>query len=242
LLLVSTARGGELTVELGTAQPVSLVGAVRRWDADGAARFPVDPKARIDAPRVDAKAEVQAPGRWAFRNLAPGTYDLVVVTSDRVRVEGFRYPPIAEFDPFLPPDASPPDEETREWIVKHIGRSPQYENRVAPLFLAGGEKQVRILLQLVRDKPTSFDADFGAPAATVRHEIWQYTNRYGGWVKDRRTEVLDRLILPRAELHRWTWVWEPKLGGVEVAGGPVTVRHTLPGRFEPGSHRGWFPD
>ena len=66
---------------------------------------------------------------------------------------------------------------------------------MTPLFLAGDEKQVRILVQLVRDRETSFDGDFGAPVATVRHEVWQYTNHYGGWVKDRKTEVLDRILM-----------------------------------------------
>ena len=87
----------------------------------------------------------------------------------------------------------------REWIVKHIAGSKHYKNKVVPLFLAGDEKQVRILVQLVRDQATSFDADFGAPVATVRHEVWQYTNQYGGWVKDRRTEVLDRILMARSE-------------------------------------------
>lgn len=236
------SRAGDLTVELGTARDVCLVGAIRRWDADGKALVPVDPKARIDAPRVDAKAVSQGGGRWVFRAPPAGHYDLVVITSDRVRVEGFRYPPIAEFDPFLQPDAKRPDDEAREWIVKHIGKSPHYENKVVPLFLAGDDKQVRILMQLVRDKPTSFDVDFGAPAATIRHEVWQYTNQYGGWVKDRRTEVLDRVLLARSELHRWTWVWEPRLGGIEVGDEPISRSAPLPARFDPATARGWFPE
>lgn len=236
------SHAGDLTVDLGTALPVTLVGAIRRFDADGKARVPVDPKAKIDDPRLDARAVSQGGGRWIFRALPAGQYDLVVITSDRVRVEGFSYPPITEFDPFLQPDAKLPDDETREWIVKHIGKSPHYENRVVPLFLVGDDKQVRILMQLVRDKPTSFDADFGAPAATIRHEVWQYTNNYGGWVKDRRTEVLDRLILARSELHRWTWVWEPRLGGIEVGDGPVSRSAPQPARFDPATARGWFAD
>ena len=123
--------------------------------------MPVDPKAKIEDPRVDARAVSQASGRWAFRNLPAGQYDLVILAAEPLRVEGFRYPPINEFDPFLAADAKAPEDETREWIVKHIAGSQHYENKVSPLFLAGDEKQVRILVQLVRDKPTSFDATSG---------------------------------------------------------------------------------
>ena len=178
------------------------MGAVRRWDEDGKPLLPVDPKAKIDDPRVDSQAVRAGNGQWVFRSLAPGRYDLVVLTKDRMRVEGFRYPPINEFDPFLPAGAKGPDLETRDWIVNHIARSKHYENKVAPLFLAGDEKQVRILVQLVRDQPTSYDGDFGAPVATVRHEVWQYTNNYGGWVKDKRTEVLDRILMAKSEFQQ----------------------------------------
>ncbi len=222
-LPVPAARAGDLTVELGRAFDATSVGAVQRWDEDGKARFPVDPKAKITEPRLDARAVRVGAGKWVFRNLPAGHYDLVVLGAERVRVEGFRYPPINEFDPFLAPAAAPPEDETRDWIIKHIAKSQHYENKVTPLFLAGDDKQVRILMQLVRDKPTSYDAEFGAPVATVRHEVWQYTNKYGGWVKDRRTEVLDRVLLARSEFMRWTWVWEPKLGGIEVGAQPVAV-------------------
>ena len=40
-------------------------------------------------------------------------------------------------------------------------RLKHYENKVVPLYLSGDEKQVRILMQLVRDLPTSYDAEYG---------------------------------------------------------------------------------
>jgi hypothetical protein len=238
----SSVRAGELIVDLGKSRGITLVGTIRRWDADGNARAPVDPKAAIDRPRVDARAERAHDGRWVFRDLAEGRHDLVILVEGRVRVEGFGYPPVNEFDPFLARDAKPPDDETRDAIVKDIARSRHYENKVAPLSLAGDDKQVRLLVQLVRDQPTSFDAEFGAPAATIRHEIWQYSNQYGGWVKERRTKVLDRIILAKRELHQWTWVWKPELGGIAVGREPVTVSYELPANFDRRSDRGWFAD
>jgi hypothetical protein len=241
-LHITPARAGDLVLELGKFDGVALVGAVQRWGENGKPRIAVDPKAKIDAPRTDAQAAREVNGRWVFRDLSPGLYDLVILTKERVRVEGFHYPPITEFDPFLPPDAKGPDEETRDRIKTHIAKSKHYENKVSPLFLAGDEKQVRILVQLVRDQPTSFDADFGAPAATVRHEVWQYTNNYGGWVKDKRTEVLDRILLAKSELERWTWVWEPRLGGIEVGKKPIKISYTRSVPFDPKTAKGWFPN
>jgi hypothetical protein len=225
-------------VELGKSEGVTMVGVIARWNEEGGPRSQVNPKAKIDAPEVTAKAKREEGNRWLLRNLSPGRYDLVILAG-RVRVEGFNYPPLAEFDPFLAADASAP-EEARDWIVKDIARSTQYENKVTPLFLAGDDKQIRILMQLVRDQATSYDAEYGAPVATVRHEVWQYTYRYGGWVKDKKTRILDRILLPKAELQRWTWIWEPKLGGLELTDKPAKVSYELPRRFDAKTARGWM--
>lgn len=237
--LTLSARGGELTLELKNGGAATFVGAVHRWDADGNHRVPVDPKAKIDAPPVTAKATRGSGGRWVFKNLPEGRYDLVILAGERVRVEGFHYPPVEEFDPFLPGTAKVPD-EARDWIVKDIAKSRHYENKVTPLFLGGDAKQVRVLMQLVRDKATSFDGDFGKPVATVRHEVWQYDFRYGAWSKQKRTRVLDRILMGRDDFRRWTWVWEPTLGGIEVGSAAVKVSYEMPDRFDPKTARGWF--
>jgi hypothetical protein len=241
-LATKPTRATELVVDLGKREGIRLVGVIQHWDEDGKARFPVDPKAKIDSPRLDARAQEVGKGRWAFRNLPKGRYDLVILMGSRVRIEGFSYPPINEFDPFLPSHARPPDNETRELIMSDISKLRHYENKVTPLFMAGNEKQVRILMQLVRDQPTSVDSEFGSPVATVRHEVWQYTNNYGGWVKDRRTEVLDRVLMAKADFQRWTWIWEPRLGGIEVGEKSLTVVFEIPKQFDPEKAQGWFPN
>ena len=40
--------------------------------------------------------------------------------------------------------------------------------------------------------------------------------------------MLDRILLPRDELRKWTWLWEPKLGGIEVTSQSVTIQYELP--------------
>jgi hypothetical protein len=234
----STARAGEVILDLGDSQGVTFVGALARWDTDGKATAPVEPNAKINHPATTAQAERREANRWVFRNLPAGRYDLVVLAG-RVRVEGFDYPPIREFDPFLAPTAVAP-EEARAAIAVDIAKSRHYENKVNPLYMAGDSKQVRVLVQLVRDHVTSYDADYGVPVATIRHEVWQYTFRHGGWVKDRSTRVLDRILMPRGELQRWKWVWEPKLGGILVTDRPVKIAYQLPQKLDPDEVRGWF--
>ncbi|MEX0819161.1 MAG: hypothetical protein WD070_06200, partial [Pirellulaceae bacterium] len=194
---------GELVVKLSNAADVTLVGAIDRWDADGNPRRPVDPKAKIGIPDVDAIARKSGTGSWTFEQLAPGRYDLVILARDRIRIEGFGYPPVLEFDPFIAhADQAPP--AACEFITKDIARSRLYENKVTPLHFAGDEKTVRVFVQLLRDQPTSFDAQFGEPVATLRHEVWQYTNRFGAWSKEKRTRVFDRVLMGKEELRRWT--------------------------------------
>ncbi len=51
-----SATAARVTVELAGAEGVKSVGAIARWDKDGNARRVPDPKAKIDAPTVDAEA------------------------------------------------------------------------------------------------------------------------------------------------------------------------------------------
>ena len=232
-----SAEAAQATVDLGNARGVTLVGAIHRWDQDGNHRRPVDPKAKIHAPYVDAKATNMGSNKWVFRDLPPGKYDLLIMVGDRVRIEGFQYVPVLEFDPFLPPDAAV-DDETRQFIVDDIRKSRHYENKVVPLYMAGDKKDVRVLVMLIRDQPTSYKPGAG----TMRHEIWQYTWNYGGWRKQKRTKVMDRVLLQVAELRRWTWLWDPQLGGIEVKSSPVTVEYELPKPSDKRRLKGLYPD
>ena len=80
---------------------------------------------------------------------------------------------------------------------------------------------------LIRDKPTSYESQ-SPGAATIRHELWQFSRRYGVWEKEKRTKVLDRLLLPRNELRKWTWLGTRSLGGVEINDADATIEYALP--------------
>jgi len=89
---------------------------------------------------------------------------------------------------------------------------------------AGNRETVRVLMRLIRDEPTIYEPGFG----TIRHELWQFTFRYGGWAKEKRTRVMDRHLLPVTELHRWSWAWDPRLGGTEAGALPTKIAYDLP--------------
>jgi hypothetical protein len=75
----------------------------------------------------------------------------------------------------------------------------------------------------------------------MRHEVWQYTNRYGGWTKERRTRVLDRILMAQRELRKWAWVWEPDLGGIEVGQQPASISFEVPRQLTATSVHGLLP-
>src|SRR3989339_400772 len=96
----SAARGAKVTVNLGpSGGNVSFVGAMHRWDEDGNPRRQVNPRQKIDAPEADAAAVKESEGKWVFEDLRPGKYDLVILARDRLRVEGWQYAPVLDFDP-----------------------------------------------------------------------------------------------------------------------------------------------
>ena len=238
-LLVSASsvlRAAKVTVDLGDSPGVTLVGALNRWDQDGNHRRPVDPKAKIDAPQVDVAATHTGDNKWVFKDLPPGKYDLLIMARDRVRIEGWHYAPVLEFDPFFAADASTGD-EPRQFIADHVKKSRHYENKVVPLYMGGDKKVVRVLVMLIRDQPTSYTPGAG----TIRHEIWQYTWNYGGWQKEKRTKVMDRILLQVSELRRWTWLWDARLGGVEVKSSPITIEYELPKQSATQELKGLYP-
>ncbi len=228
LLLIAAAvpvQAAKLTVDLGRSYGVRMIGAFHRWDIDGNPTKPVNPKAKIESPEVDAVAVDQGDGKWVFEDLKPGRYDLVIMGTGRGRIEGWHYPPVLEFDPFFPPTATT-ETDVREFITDDIGKARHYENKVVPLYMGGDKKAVRVLVMLIRDKTTSYEGHMPG-AATIRHEVWQYDWQYGGWAKNKRTRVFDRSILPRDELRRWTWLWDARLGGIEMKDAPVTIEYKL---------------
>jgi hypothetical protein len=233
---VRPAQAAKLTLELTNAEKIKSVGAFQRWDADGNANKLVDKDQKIDQPQVQFTATYEGRGKWVFADLPPNTYDLVIMIDDKTRIEGFSYVPVLEFDPFLAPTADI-DPDAKKAILEDIEKSPQYENKIQAVHMGGNKKFSRVLVQLIRDKPTSYTPGAG----TMRHEIWQYDWLYGGWKKNKRTKVLDRILMQVADLRNWTWIWEPKLGMIEIKKRPLVLKYEIPAKFDPEKHKGLFP-
>ncbi len=219
---IRSLPAGDLVVEIKPGERVARIGVVRRFDTDGGLVRAVDPKAKFDAPYLDA-VSTDKPAR--FTGLEPGVYDMVLFLNDGTRIEGYHWPPFGEFEaPDDPAFRDAPPEEVSETIREQISHTRFYENKVTPLAMAGNEEHVRVLMQLLRDDPTSFDAEFGAPVATLRYEIWQYTNQFGGWTRDKQGKVLHRMLEARAMQQQRTWLWDTELGGVKVTDAVDTKR------------------
>lgn len=222
LFSLGSVTAGDLVVSVTPADRVARLGVARRFDDDGALVRPVDPRARFDAPYLDFVTE-SSPAR--FENLPAGTWDVILFLDDGTRLEGYHWPMFNEFeDPDDPAFQHPPSDEVAEIIREQIAQNRYYENKVTPLALAGDDEHVRVLMQLLRDDKTSFDAQFGSPVATLRYEVWQFTNNFGGWTRDKGARVLHRILEARDRMHTRTWLWEEKLGGIRIADDGESVR------------------
>jgi hypothetical protein len=140
--MASPAHAAKLTVTIANGDAVTMVAAIQRWDEDGNERKKINKDAKIDKPEADALAQKDDQRNWVFENLPEGRCDLVILAGTKRRIEGFDYPPVLEFDPFFPSNATV-EEETRDFIVDHIKKSPHYENKVEPLYFGGDKKAVR---------------------------------------------------------------------------------------------------
>jgi len=256
MLFVSDIYAGGLTIQLsGDSDDVTFVGAIYRWDPDGLPRQ-ADGSAKvakeraeapkIEKPWVDFRAVSKGKGTWVIESMPAGTYDLIIIKDGvKQRFEGWRYAPVLDFEEFFPPNAevlcdkdndgkleTVKDEESLKFVDKTIRESKHYENKVIPLYFGGGykkgqirPKQIRALVMLIRDLQTTLDQS----SATMRFEIWQFEDRSGGYVKQKRTHVLHRIIMPRDELRQWTWLWDPALGNINVEkSGQKTVEYKIP--------------
>ena len=62
----------------------------------------------------------------------------------------------------------------------------------------------------------SYDGERGAPFVVWRAELWHYIKLYGTWRREDDPKVLRRFMIDRTDFSRWTWNFEPGLGGIDL--------------------------
>lgn len=110
-------------------------------------------------------------------------------------------------------------ERDRAWLTDWVNNLRIFENKKRVLDLDGAGDRARVLVEKLRDKPTSLPAE--EPTAFWRVEIFDFRKYYGGWSKEKYTVVVRRR-LPLREFRTYGWMFEKRLGGVRVTADAVT--------------------
>jgi len=199
---VVPAKTGSISGVIGNPQKCTGVAALARGTGDPR-------KIKVIRGRYDP-----ATGRFSIAGLAPGTYDLRVyvpggwIDGANLRLEDRQRTgkPLAEDD-------------IKEILDKIANFPDRFVDIIRPLAVAGTDRHAKVLVEKIRYR--QFHS--GKPGERVwRVEIWNYTNHYGGWVKDQHGWlVLSRIRAPfgrtTAEyLRNLLWLFDPALGGIRV--------------------------
>jgi len=210
--------------------------------------------------RLDA-----AKGTYVVDDLAPGKYDLAIETKGGrtdgivLHLEGEEAKPTYDLEvatgkltaqrfdiqPFLEENQVVDDKE-RDAIVRqqlrinklmdYIGKLStvqRFEDKVRPLWVHGTRDEAIVLMELTRDR--EFYASKQGEAIW-RIETWPFQWVSGVWHKPRKgLRVWQRLRLQGDAWTKLGYVFDPRLGGIEVkAGKDTTVDHALPEKLPAG--------
>ena len=212
-LAVGSAVGGEIHLKVTPADRVDMVYAIDRLARGW-------PKPKHGGERRD--------DLWVVPNLAPGYYDLYISTDDGV-VEGANMKIINEIDEEEVPGKDAPEltEAGRKALADYCMKTKIWENNRRILAIAGHARRACVLIEKLMTADTSLPSD--QPQLFWRPEVWHFENHYGGWVKIKRTIVLERERLPVATWETLRYRFVPALGGLHVqTSEPLVVEYQLP--------------
>ncbi|MHC4250973.1 MAG: hypothetical protein ACYS9X_17770, partial [Planctomycetota bacterium] len=112
----------------------------------------------------------------------------------------------------------------REAITKRVLTMRTFENQKHVLAIDGAGARAKALVKLVRTNPTSYDGEYGERVAIFRWEVWNFRKRTGSWVRERKSKVLRRFLVPKRKMDEVRWDFRPDLGGVDVEAGATVER------------------
>ena len=171
-----------------------------------------------EVPVREHKGRVLEGGSRYEITVPPGTYDLHFETTDGLKIEG------ADLRAEGGAKADPLKERDLKSIRERVRNMRTFENERSVLAIVGGSKRAKVLVRLVRTKPTSYDGDFGEPLAIFRWEVWNFKKYTGSWLKERKYKVLRRFMVAKRKMHELRWDFRPELGGVDVEAGSTVKR------------------
>ncbi|KPJ57747.1 MAG: hypothetical protein AMS16_00840 [Planctomycetes bacterium DG_58] len=161
------------------------------------------------------------------RDQLPRDFDLVIVVDvQKHKVGEIRIVPV-------PPELT---EKDRKWLIDWVDKLKIFENKKRVLDLDGTGDRARVLVEKLRDRPTTLPAK--EPTAFWRVEIFHFQKYYGGWNKEKYT-VIVRQRVPIRKLRTYRWMFEKRLGGIRVAADAVTdvTEYEVPSKLDPARGR-----
>lgn len=214
-LAAMPAAGGEAFVIEGTLQPSAAIAKATLICRATAQTVPI----RFD------------PQTGAFRAAVPdaSAWDIQLDTA-RGRVEGVNLK-TDRTDLGLPRKAAEPlTDDDRQHFADYLDRMETFENKKRILLIEGDSGWARVLVELIRDEPTTLRVR--EPSMIYRVEVWDFTRQFGTWRKafERARAVQYRALMPIVAFHKTTVVFDPRLGGFHPTRQQpaITVRYTLP--------------
>ncbi len=154
-----------------------------------------------------------ATGEFEAGPLPPGTYDLYVELAAG-KLEGADMRAWDERD--LAKKLTGKDRKT---IVAMVARMKTWANERRVFAVGGNGKCATALVELLRTGKTSFDKKAREPFVVWRVELWFYRKLYGTWRREDDAKVLRRFMVGLDDWKKWTWNFEPALGGIDVKAG-----------------------
>ena len=172
-------------------------------------------------------------GKCVFKDLQPGIYDVVLETKFGT-IEGVNLKTYDELGRLETVDefGKLKSKEFKD-VLRRATLIKIFENKRRIFAIEGHAKRARVLVERFMDEDTSLPSE--EPQVFWRIEIWIYRYWYGGWLRDKRYELILRKKATVKEFAKIRWVAEPALGGIliEDAKQPVVVCYTVPDALEP---------
>jgi len=163
-------------------------------------------------------------GEFSIGPLPARTYDVFVELEDG-KLEGVDIRPVEEYEKQL-------RDKDRAKITELVLRMKTWSNHKRVLAIGGNSRHATALVELLRTEKTSFHSKKKEPFVVWRVELWHYVKLYGTWRREDDPKILRRFLINTSDFAKWTWNFEPALGGIDLKRGETKrLDFTLPAKF-----------